>query len=120
MVKEKNIENKVYFLNTRNDINEIMQAMDILVFPSYHEGLPVVLIEAQAAGLKIFASDKITKEVKITNLLEFISLDVTQKKWAKLILENKNYKREDTEKEILKAHYEMKELVNKLKMYYLN
>lgn len=97
-----------------------MQAMDIFVFPSLHEGLPVVLIEAQAAGLKIFASNKITKEVKITDLLEFVSLDVSPKKWANLILKSKNYKRENTEKAILEAHYEMKVLVNKLKMYYLN
>lgn len=120
MVKEINIEDKVYFLNTRDDINQIMQAMDIFVFPSLHEGLPVVLIEAQAAGLKIFASDKITKEVKITDLLEFVSLDVSPKKWANLILKSKDYKRENTEKAILEAHYEMKVLVNKLKMYYLN
>lgn len=63
-----------------------MQAMDFFVFPSKFEGLPVTLIEAQANGLKILASDKITEEVKLTENLEFISLKASPKKWAEKIL----------------------------------
>ena len=96
-----------------------MQAMDLFVFPSWHEGLPVVLIEAQSAGLKIFASETITKEVKITDLVTFLPLTISPKQWAKVILENKEYQRENTYPFIAKAQYDIKEVAKKLMTYYL-
>ena len=83
--KKENIEEKIVFLGQVKNVNEIMQAMDFFVFPSKFEGLPVTLIEAQANGLKILASDKITEEVKLTENLEFISLKASPKKWAEKI-----------------------------------
>lgn len=118
-VKERKLEDKVYFLNTRSDINDIMQAMDVFVFPSWHEGLPVVLIEAQAAGLKIIASDSISKEVKITDLLEFVSLSDNPETWAEIVLKNKEYNRENTYKHIVNAHYDIEDVIGKLKKYYM-
>ena len=84
--KKENIEDKIVFLGQVKNVNEIMQAMDFFVFPSKFEGLPVTLIEAQANGLKILASDKITEEVKLTENLKFISLKASPKKWAEKIL----------------------------------
>ncbi len=57
--KELGLEKNVYFLGVRSDVKDILQAMDIFLFPSTNEGLPVTLIEAQASGLKILASDEI-------------------------------------------------------------
>lgn len=48
------LENVVYFLGMRNDVPQLMQAMDVFLLPSHFEGLPVVGIEAQAAGLPSF------------------------------------------------------------------
>ena len=50
----------------RNDVNELMQAMDVFLLPSRFEGLPVVLIEAQAAGLHCICSDRFTTKSDIT------------------------------------------------------
>ena len=49
--------------------------IDVFLFPSIYEGLPVTLVEAQAAGLHCIVSDQVTREVAITKLIEFISLD---------------------------------------------
>ena len=48
----------------RNDVAELLQAMDVFVFPSIYEGLPVTIIEAQAAGLPCLISDKVPIECK--------------------------------------------------------
>ena len=66
-VKQLEIDDKVYFLNNRNDVGELMQAMDIFVFPSLYEGLGMVLVEAQTSGLPILASHNMPKEVEINS-----------------------------------------------------
>ena len=63
--KELHIENEVLFLGIRSDINRLLQAFDVFVFPSLHEGLPVSLIEAQGSGLPCIISDQISKEVDL-------------------------------------------------------
>lgn len=82
-VKELQLEDAVIFCNFRNDVYRIMQAMDVFLLPSLHEGLPVVGVEAQAAGLPIFTSkDVVTNELKIANNVYFISLNEDAKMWA--------------------------------------
>lgn len=85
-VKELGLEKSVYFLGLRNDVAELMSIMDVIVFPSLYEGFPVTLLEAQAAGINIIAADTITKEVKQTNLLTFLSLEETAETWAQYAL----------------------------------
>jgi glycosyltransferase involved in cell wall biosynthesis len=97
----------IKFLGQRNDIHEILQAIDVFVFPSTNEGLPLSLIEAQASGLKIAASDDITQELDITGLINFISLKQSPKYWAKLILSELPYNRRDTKNEIIEGKYDI-------------
>ena len=111
-VKRLNIENKVLFLGMRNDVPDLMQAMDCFILPSHFEGLPLVGIEAQASGLKSYLSDVITEEVKITDLVNFISLKKSSKTWAEKILKNRNYKRQDMTGKIEKAGYD---IINEIK-----
>jgi glycosyltransferase involved in cell wall biosynthesis len=67
---------KVRFLGVRSDITRLLQAFDVFVFPSWHEGLPVTLIEAQGAGLPCVISDVITNEVDMgIELVEYLSLN---------------------------------------------
>ena len=65
----------IHFLGSINDIPEKMMAADVLVLPSKNEGLPTVLLEGQCDGIFCVASDKITREVKKTNLVVFRPLD---------------------------------------------
>ena len=81
------IIDKVMFLGERDDVEQIMQAIDILLFPSLFEGLPLTLIEAQANGMPILASKHVIPEkVKMSNNLQFISLDKDAKYWADILL----------------------------------
>lgn len=79
------IRNKVKFLGVRSDIPRILQALDLFIFPSLHEGLPVSLIEAQCAGLPCFISDQISPEVDMEmDLVEFLPLN-NMNLWIKTI-----------------------------------
>lgn len=69
------LEDKVRFLGIRSDIDRLLQAFDVFVFPSHHEGLPVTLIEAQGAGLPCIISDHITAEVDMgMGLVDFFPI----------------------------------------------
>ena len=73
--KELQVEDEVIFLGIRSDINRLLQAFDLFVFPSLHEGLPVSLIEAQGSGLPCIISDQISKEVDLDmDLIDYASL----------------------------------------------
>lgn len=88
-IKTLNLENSVIFAGFKNNVNEYMYAMDIFVFPSLYEGLGLVLIEAQATGMKCFTSkDVVPVESKVSDLLEFIRLEETPTYWAEQILKS--------------------------------
>lgn len=85
--KELEIEDKVKFLGMVDNVSEVLQAMDAFVFPSLFEGLAVVLIEAQASGLQVFASsDVMPKSAKMSKYFEFIPLLNDEKEWAEIIV----------------------------------
>ncbi|MCD7033139.1 glycosyltransferase family 1 protein [Metabacillus sp. GX 13764] len=95
----------VHFLGVQKNIEEIMHAMDLFLFPSLFEGLPVVLIEAQAAGLKCVVSDTITKEADLTQRLVFKNIRENPSEWADHIL-SLDYDHADTFKMIQKSGYD--------------
>ena len=74
-VKELQLNDSVRFLGQRNDVNELYQAFDVFCLPSLYEGLPVVGVEAQASGLLCIFSDDMTKETKVLDTTEFLSLN---------------------------------------------
>lgn len=67
LVAEMGLSESILFLGTRKDVNELYQAMDVFVLPSFYEGFPVVVVEAQAAGLPCFVSNQVTNEVVIVS-----------------------------------------------------
>lgn len=88
-IKALHVAEKVKLLGVRSDINALLHAMDLFVFPSFHEGLPVTLVEAQGAGLPCFISDRITKEVDLgAGLIEHIPLTGTND-WVQQIIQSK-------------------------------
>ena len=86
IVKEYSLEDCVKFLGVRNDVSKLLSAMDCMIFPSFYEGMPNVLIEAQANGLPCVISDTITKDVKITSLINVLSLNANAEIWAETAL----------------------------------
>lgn len=85
-IHELGIEEKVIFAGVRRDVPQLFMAMDVLVFPSIFEGMPNVVIEAQATGLPCLISDKITKEAVLNDNVEMLSLD-DQEPWVKRVCE---------------------------------
>lgn len=76
------LENVVLFLDVRNDIPYCLSGIDLFLFPSLYEGMPNTVIEAQACGLPCLVSDTITPDAKITDLVEFESLESSPIVWA--------------------------------------
>lgn len=84
--EEIGILDKVIFLGMRDDIADVVQGFDVFVFPSIYEGLGLAVIEAQASGLKCFASDAVPVETKVTDNIRYLSLNETATFWADAIL----------------------------------
>ena len=83
--KELGVENQVMFLGSRSDVADLLQSIDVFVFPSFFEGIPMALIEAEAVGLPIVASDTINQDIKINDNICFVSLDESNDKWIQKI-----------------------------------
>ena len=105
IVKEKNLEDKSIFAGVVDNVNEWMSALDCLVMPSLFEGLPFVLVEAQAAGLPCVVSSTVSKEANITGLLQFIDLDSSEKVWGETILKACRNDRKDYLNQLVAAGY---------------
>lgn len=118
-VNSLNLNDKVIFLGLRSDIAELMQAMDVFLFPSVYEGLPVTLVEAQAAGLPCIISDRISTESMITENITMMSLETPLNKWCSNVLSYKNYDKEDTFNQISEAGFDINENAKKLEEMYL-
>lgn len=104
----------------RSDIPDLLSAMDAFLFPSLHEGLPVTLVEAQASGVKCLVSAAVTEEVKITDNLEFMSLERSAEAWAEKLLEySGGYERQDTYQQIVDAGYDIQSNVRWLENFYM-
>ena len=86
LARELGIENSVRFLGSRGDMAELYQAMDVFVMPSLYEGVPVVGIEAQLAGLPCLFSDRVPTEVCFTDQCRFIPLESGEAGWVEEIL----------------------------------
>lgn len=101
------IEKSICFLGVRADVPQLFQMFDVFVFPSFYEGLPVTLIEAQAAGIKVFASDSITTEVSLTEDIEFLSIDQSPESWADKILAIDASIKNDNVQKIVEGNYDI-------------
>ena len=112
----------VHFLGSREDIPRLLQGMDGFLFPSLHEGLPVTLIEAQAAGLPVAAASTITSEVCVTPLVKQLTLESSDEIWAKTALqqamENRPV-RSSPREQITAAGYDIRQTADWLTNFYL-
>jgi len=112
------IQDKVIFAGLRSDVADVMQAMDVFVFPSLYEGLGIVAIEAQAAGLPCLISDTIPSDCMITDLIEKKSLSDGAESWAKRAVELSQKPRRNTYEEIKSAGFDITENAKKLSDFY--
>lgn len=114
------LEDKVLLTGVVSNVSDMLQAMDVFLMPSFFEGLPLSLIEAQASGLRCVVSDGIPKEADVTGLVTFLPLADGAKKWAEVILCQKDYKRRSYMEELKVAGYDAETSAKKLEQYYLD
>ena len=120
-IKKLNLQDSVLLTGVRSDIAELMQTMDVFVLPSLWEGLPVVIIEAQASGLHCIISENITDEVCLTNLVEREKLDTSLDIWATKVIQYSNgYERRNTYRELCDAGYDIRSNAKFLQEFYLS
>lgn len=119
-VEKLGLKDSVIFTGIRPDVNRLLQAMDVFVFPSLYEGLPVTMVEAQAAGLPCVISDKVPDECIVTEgLVTVQKLSNSVENWAKHIVSRANMQRKDTGEQI-KAHgFDIAENAKWLEEFYL-
>jgi glycosyltransferase involved in cell wall biosynthesis len=119
-VKELGLSNNVIFTGLREDIPDLLQAMDVFLFPSIYEGLGIAAIEAQASGLPTIVSETIPREAYVTDLIEKEYLASPLSAWIdKILVYTKGYERRNTYKEIIEAGYDVIESAKWLENFYL-
>lgn len=119
--KEMGIFEHVRFLGVRSDVADLMQAMDVFVFPSLYEGLPVTMVEAQASGLPCLISDKVPEECIITEgLVDVMPLSASADAWADKILEKRAIPRTDHSEEVAAHGFDIEAEALKLQEFYLS
>lgn len=123
-VKEKvralGLETRVSFCGTSEQMDQMYQGMDVFLLPSCFEGLPVVGVEAQAAGLPIVFADTITREVAVSNHVVYLPLSDSPKIWAEQVLSMKASLRYNCIDALRKAGFDRKEMIQHFQQYYLD
>lgn len=123
-VKNRKLEN-IKFLGVQKDIYKLLNAMDLMIFPSIYEGLGIVAIEAQSNGLTVLASENIPNEADMNiDLFNKINLSVGREEWAKKIIDLKNNivrkKMLNKEEILLKSEYNIKKVTKQIEELYLD
>ena len=122
-IQRLSLEGRVILTGVRKDVPVLMSAFNVLLFPSVYEGLPLTLIEAQAAGLPCLISDSITPDVIVTDgLVKPFSLDRTPEEWAaeavSMAQENNEQTRACQRERITAAGYDLDALVQWYEKYF--
>ena len=114
LARKYGIAEKVIFTGLRGDIPELLKAMDVFCLPSKTEGVPVTVVEAQAAGVKCVISDVVVDDVMLTNRIFKMSLEESESMWADKILYGKEH---SNEKNML-INFDIHHVITQLSKYY--
>ena len=95
-----------------------MMAMDVFLMPSLYEGMPVVIVEAQASGLPCIISDYVPTP-NLTGEVRVVQLSDDNKKWVDALLRVRDFKREDATALIIKGQYDIAHEARKLQYFYI-
>lgn len=115
------IKDSIIFAGNRSDVNELLSAMDVFVFPSKYEGLPVALVEAQCSGLPCVISDKVPKDsVLIEELVQVCSLKDDPSVWSEKALHCSYVRRRVCADRIKETGFDIEKSAKQLEGFYLD
>lgn len=120
MVKKNNIQDKVIFTGSKNDVSDILNAFDAFLFPSLFEGLSVIAIEVQANGLPMIMSDVIDNETVIIDAVIKVSLESNVCVWKNAIYKALESGRKEEKEKLIEAGYDIVTEAGKLEERYVN
>lgn len=113
------IQSQVIFAGNQKRPEDYYQAFDLFLLPSLYEGLPGVLVEAQAAGLCCLVSDTVTREAQATDLVTYLDIRQPAEVWARKILEKERYDRRDTCQEMVANGFDVGTQADGYRKFYL-
>ena len=116
---ELGLSDAIRFLGSRKDIPELLCAADAFVFPSFYEGLPGSVLEAQAASLPCFISDTIAPEVVLSDLAQALSINADPALWAEKVLSSRTHTRGAELALFERSGYDVRALAERLTGFYL-
>ncbi len=120
-VNRFNLQDNVRFLGVRDDVPQLLKASNVLLFPSYYEGLSVVLVEAQATGIRCVVTNSLAKETVICeNQMILVPLQKSAKEWADIVLNEKSDNREYAVDIMKEEGWDVSVNAKWLQDYYLN
>lgn len=123
-IQARGLEHAVRFLGSRSDVADLMNAMDVFVFPSKYEGLGIVAIEAQAMGLPVLASDAVPRETDVTELITYLPLGQTAP-WVDSVMSLKAHTTQMHTRlgcgdAVAKAGYDIRRVAIELQQFYVD
>lgn len=119
LVKEKGLESQVIFLGVRSDISDLLQCMDVFIFPSLYEGFGIAALEAQTSGLPVLCSDKVSKDCYVTDLVYPISLELDAEYWADTALTLSSNIRKSYKNEVKNHGFDIVDVAKEMESFYL-
>lgn len=118
-VQDLGIQEDYYFIGQTDRVADYLNAMDAFLLPSFHEGFPIVLVEAQATGLPCFVANIITRDCKLTDRMYFLNTNRKPSEWAYKINQIEPDHRKDQSSVIENAGYDIHQTAQEFQNYFL-
>lgn len=122
-IEKLHMQDKVILTGIRTDVEKFMSCLDVLIFPSIYEGLPLTLVEAQAAGLPVLMSDTITSNVIVSKGLVYAkSIEADPAQWAECAMKLADKSRQNRacqRERLAQAGYDIRSLADWYQNYLL-
>ena len=120
MVRDCGLAEYVIFIGSKNNVQDYLQAMDVFVLPSRYEGLGIVAIEAQTAGLPVIASTRVPRDIELTDSVVFMSLEDGINQWINVIMRvSETVDRRDDSFRVRQAGYDVHTAAEHIRRIYI-